>query len=88
METANTTTGSNNVYALWHLPSSALLLSTGSRTEVQRRIAVALADGFPLDDLMLQVTTAEDLVGVQHLGTTIPAALTGSVEPDTLPSGL
>lgn len=56
------------VYSLWHIPSSTLLVSTGERHEVESRIQCVLSNGYAVDDLMLQVTGQDELLGHQHLG--------------------
>lgn len=62
-------------YALWHIPSSSLLLTSSSRDAVARRLRLALDDGVALDDLMLQVTRPGSLLGRQFLGHHIAEAM-------------
>jgi hypothetical protein len=69
------------MYSLWHLPSSTLLVTTVHAGEVGQRIEGALADGIPMDDLMLQVTRTGELIGRQHLGARIAEALGDLLEP-------
>ena len=77
-------TGWNNVYSLWHLPSSTLLVTTDQREEVDQRVQLAMTDGIPLDDLMLQVTRTGELIGRQHLGARIADLLRELQEPPDL----
>lgn len=74
-------TGWKTMYSLWHLPSSTLLLATVHAGEVGQRVQGALADGIPVDDLMLEVTSTGELVGRQHLGARIADALGDLLEP-------
>lgn len=75
---------SSATYALWHIPSSSLLLSSTSRDAVALRLRLALADGVPLEDLMLQVTRPGSLVGRQFLGRHIAEAVdVAGGPPDT-----
>lgn len=63
------------IYALWHIPSSTLLITTADREEAHRRLDRAVADGIAVEDLMLQVTDKGELIGRQHLGARIQDAL-------------
>lgn len=75
MNVAQGSTGWNQVYSLWHIPSSTLLVTTLLREVVARRVRCALMDGCLMDDLMLQVTGEGELIGAQHLGDNIVAVL-------------
>lgn len=75
MDTAHFSNGWNSVYSLWHIPSSTLLVSTVCQDEVARRLRGVLFDGCQMEDLMLQITGADELIGCQHLGASIAEAL-------------
>jgi hypothetical protein len=75
MDTGDISTSWNSVYSLWHIPSSTLLVTTLLRDEVVRRVRSALFNGWKMEELMLQVTGENELIGCQHLGTSIVEAL-------------
>lgn len=81
MDTGCNTPAWNFVYSLWHLPSSALLVTTFLRNEVEDWLTSAVHDGILLDDLMLQVTGEGELIGDQHIGERIFEALHDSPSP-------
>lgn len=68
-------------YALWHIPSSSLLLTSSSRDAVARRLRLVLENGVALEDLMLQVTRPGSLLGVQFLGRHIAEAMDAGDDP-------
>jgi hypothetical protein len=75
MDTTSISTGWNRVFALWHIPSSTLMLTTPSQDEVVRHVRCAVVDGCQMDDLMLQITLKGELIGCQHLGADIADVL-------------
>lgn len=74
-------TGAHTIYSLWHIPSSTLLVSTGALPEVRSQVQGALSGGCLLEDLMLQITGQDDLIGQQHLGSGISLALRQDDDP-------
>jgi hypothetical protein len=56
---------------LWHIPSSTLLVTTILKDEVARRFSCALHEGCQMEDMMLQITGKDELIGCQHLGASI-----------------
>lgn len=77
MDARNATHRWNNSYALWHIPSSTLLVTTVFRDEIARRVERILTDGVAVEDLMLQITPKDELIGHQLLGTHIFEAFGG-----------
>ena len=77
METRHETS-SGTRFALWHLPSSTLLVTTSVRGEVVRRIETVVAEGIALDDLMLNVEHGDDGKVDQLLGPRMLTALQDS----------
>jgi hypothetical protein len=75
MDSSTFDTSFTSIYALWHIPSSTLLISSTERHEVESQIRSVLANGCQMEDLMLQVTGKEDLIGRQHLGALIGEVL-------------
>jgi hypothetical protein len=72
-----TTSGpsSGTTFALWHIPSSTLLVTTDTPGEVVRRIEAVLSDGIVLGELMLNVERCGSVVGDQHIGSQMLIAL-------------
>lgn len=62
-------------FALWHIPSSTLLVRTDMPGEVLERIEVVTSSGLVLDELMLDVERDGALMGTQHLGAGMLAVL-------------
>jgi hypothetical protein len=71
MDTRDVTDRWNDSYALWHIPSSMLLLTSVYRDEIARRVQRAINDGVDIEDLMLQITPKDELIGHQLLGSHI-----------------
>jgi hypothetical protein len=83
MDTGDATHRWNDSYALWHIPSSTLLVTSVFRDEIARRVRRAITDGVAVEDLMLQITPKDELIGHQLLGAHIYEAFSGQdgVEP-------
>jgi hypothetical protein len=77
MDTRDATHRWNDSYALWHIPSSTLLMTTVFRDEIARRVQRIITDGVAVEDLMLQITPKDELIGHQLLGAHIFEAFTG-----------
>lgn len=86
MDTGAFDTSLDRVYALWHIPSSTLLVTTSVQHDVECRVQRALSDGCKLADLMLQITGRDELIGHQHLGDHIAEALHLTVSPPPMES--
>lgn len=65
----------NQTFTLWHIPTSTVLVKTDVATEVEQRIISATSTGIVMDELLLDVEQAGALVGQQHLGPCMLAAL-------------
>ena len=74
METTSDS-GADTMFALWHIPSSTLLVSTVCVNEVRRRIEALVSDGVVLSELMLNVERCGAVVGDQHIGAHMLIAL-------------
>jgi hypothetical protein len=77
MDTRDVTDRWNDSYALWHIPSSTLLVTTVYRDEIVRRVQRVITDGIDVEDLMLQITPKDELIGHQLLGAHIFEAFSG-----------
>ena len=60
--------GTGTTFALWHIPSSTLLVTTTTPGEVVHRIESVVARGIAISELMLNVEHAGAAVVDQHLG--------------------
>jgi hypothetical protein len=56
-------------FALWHIPSSTLLVTTTTPGDVVRRIESVVAEGIGITELMLNVEHGNTVAVDQHLGT-------------------
>ena len=56
-------------FALWHIPSSTLLVTTTAPSDVVRRIESVVAEGIRMTELMLNVEHGNTVMADQHLGT-------------------
>jgi hypothetical protein len=74
METTSDS-GADTMFALWHIPSSTLLVTTACVNEVRRRIEALVSDGVVLSELMLNVERCGAVVGDQHIGAQMLIAL-------------
>jgi hypothetical protein len=71
--TSSSETGTT--FALWHIPSSTLLVTTRMADEVVRRIESVVSDGVVLSELMLNVERGGAVMGDQHIGAQMLIAL-------------
>lgn len=74
-------------YSLWHIPSSTLLVLSAELGEVACQIRAALAHGCTLQEMMLEVTSEDDLIGEQHVGLGIAEVLSVNGEEAPARSG-
>jgi hypothetical protein len=62
-------------FALWHIPTSTLVLATDLPAEILRRIEKMTSTGLSLDEMMLNVERQGTPLETQYLGSGILAAL-------------
>ena len=61
-------TDSDTRFVVWHILASALLLSTGVPHEVVQLVMDLLAQGIPLNHVLLQTELAGGVLGAQWFG--------------------
>lgn len=63
-------------FALWHVPTSTLVLASDTPADIMRRIESMTATGCALEELLLNIERAGHALDAQYLGGGILAALT------------
>lgn len=72
---ASLSTHHHDQFALWHIPTSTLLLASDLPAEILGRIENMIATGCELDEMMLNIERHGSSLDAQFLGRGILAAL-------------